>query len=81
MEVLAKQNEAMMLEHLIVMGIWLPEERRVFEKCFEKVPEFFCVAVVRLQQKEYGNSDIITLAMVEYLKSIIPGNLRTYTAV
>ena len=56
MEELTKQNEAMMLEHLIVMGIWLPEERRVFEKCFEKVPEFFCVAVVRLQQKEYGNS-------------------------
>ena len=73
MEELAKQNEAMMLEHLIVMGIWLPEERRVFEKCFEKVPEFFCVAVVRLQQKEYGNSDIITLAMVEYLKKHYPG--------
>lgn len=73
MEELAKQNEAMMLEHLIVMGIRLPEERKVFEKCFEKVPEFFCVAVVRLQQKDYGNSDVMTLTMVEYLKKHYPG--------
>lgn len=73
MEELAKQNEAMMLEHLIVMGIRLPEERRVFEKCFEKVPEFFCVAVVRLQQKDYENYDVMTLTMVEYLKKQYPG--------
>ena len=67
MEELARQNEAILLEHLMTMGIRTPEERHVFEKCFDKEPEFFCVAIVRSNQDGYKDHEMITLCMVEYL--------------
>ncbi len=67
MEELTRQNEAILLEHLLTTGIRTPEEKEVFQKCFDKEPEFFCVAVVRNNQTEYQNHEMITLCIVEYL--------------
>lgn len=73
MEQLAKQNEAILLEHLMIMGIRTREERSMFEKCFEREPEFFCVAVVRFCRRACQNHEIITLDMAEYLKKHYDG--------
>lgn len=73
-EELSKQNEAILLEHLLVMGIRTPQERKVFEKCFENEPEFFCVSVVRSFHKDYKKSEFMTLFMVEYFKKYYKGN-------
>lgn len=68
MEQLQGQNEAMLLEHLMTMGIRTPGERSVFEKCFEQEPEFFCTAVVRLPGRAFRDSESISLTMVEFLQ-------------
>lgn len=68
MEQLAGQNEAMLLEHLMTMGIRTPGERSVFEKCFEREPEFFCTAVVRLPGRAFRDCESISLTMVEFLQ-------------
>lgn len=68
MEQLAGQNEAMLLEHLITMGIRTPGERGVFEKCFEQEPEFFCTVVVRLYGRAFRDCERISLTVVEFLQ-------------
>lgn len=65
---LEKENQAIMLEHLIVTGIRTPEERAVFESCFDREPEFFCVAVVRIYQKDYREFGKVTLHLTEFMR-------------
>lgn len=82
MEELSAQNEAILLEHLMVMGISTPEERKVFESCFEKEPEFFCVVLVRLCQKEYGDFKRVTLYLTDYVEEHYHGSFtRVYSGV
>lgn len=73
MEQLAGQNEAMLLEHLMTMGIRTPMERSAFEKCFEREPEFFCTVVVRLPGRAFRDSESISLTMVEFLQKRFRG--------
>ncbi|RRD94772.1 AraC family transcriptional regulator [Clostridiales bacterium COT073_COT-073] len=68
-EQLIYQNEAILLEHLIISGIRTAEERSVFERCFKKQPEFFCVALVQLQEKNYPAQEAITLEMVNFFQN------------
>ena len=47
-EELKWQNQAILLEHLIVNGIKNPKERAVCEKYFGREPEFFCIVLAEL---------------------------------
>ena len=68
-EQLIRQNESILLEHLIVSGIQTPAERRVFEKCFQTAPEFFCVVIVRIADKNVLSYEQLSLHMVSFLQS------------
>lgn len=61
------QNEAVMLEHLIVNGIKSDKERGVCEKYFEQEPEFFCVVLAELGTDDIPMQEELVLGMVNYL--------------
>lgn len=73
MEELLNKNKENLLKELIIMGIHTDEERKNFETCFDKEPEFFCVALVRLFQKEIRTFEEITLLLAEYMKKEFKG--------
>ncbi len=76
------QNQAIMLEHLIVNGIKSPKEREIVEKYFEKEPEFFCVVLAELGTEEITLQEDIILYMVTYLDmNDIPLLLQVHTGV
>lgn len=67
MEELAKQNKAIILKHLIINGAHSAQEYHVLEKYFEKIPENFCVAIVRYNQNHCENQEELTVALVEQI--------------
>lgn len=71
-ESLVRQNEAILLEHLIISGIKTKAERQVFEKCFSQPPEFFCLALVRVEEKIFGNYEKLTLDMIDFFRTNYP---------
>lgn len=74
---LEQQKEAILLEHLIVSGIQTPEQRKVYETCFDKKTEFFCVALVRLYHQEYSDFKLATLHMTQYFKKFYKGDFAS----
>ena len=48
MEEMKKQNSMILLEHLITVGLGHDEGRRILQHYFGDVPEYFCVAIVRI---------------------------------
>ncbi len=68
-EQLIRQNEVILLEHLIISGIKTPAERRVFEKCFQRQPEFFCVVIVRIEDKNILSYEQLSMDMSVFLEA------------
>lgn len=66
-EELELQNQAVMLEHLIVNGIKSPRERSVCKKYFGKEPEFFCIVLTELGTEDIRLQEEIVLHMVNFL--------------
>lgn len=78
--ILDKQNQAIMLENLIVRGITTKEERERFEKCFPKPLDFFCVVLLKMNVLNQEDYQPALLCIVEYLKENYPNdfvNVRT----
>lgn len=48
LEEMKKQNSMILLEHLITVGLGHDEGRRILQQYFGEVPEYFCVAIVRI---------------------------------
>lgn len=68
-EELKWQNQAILLEHLIVNGIKNPKERAVCEKYFGREPEFFCIVLAELGTDEITLQEELVLDMVNTLDS------------
>ena len=66
-EELKLQNQAIMLEHLIVNGIKSPKERNICEKYFGREPEFFCVTLAELGTDDIALQEELVLYMVNFL--------------
>lgn len=67
-KVLEQQNKAIILENLMTYGIHTDQERRVFEEYFSKIPEFYCVVLVRYSQIDMHMLESATLDIVQQLK-------------
>lgn len=64
---LSRQNQLIMLENLIVRGINSEKERQLFESCFQKPLEFFCVVLLKMRTKDQQCYNISLLCINEYL--------------
>ena len=73
-EELKWQNQAILLEHLIVNGIKTPKERSACEKYFGREPEFFCIVLAELGTDDITLQEELVLDMVNLLdiKGICP---------
>lgn len=65
---LEQQNKAIILENLMTYGIHTEQERCVFEEYFTKIPEFYCVVLVRYLQIDIHMLEAATIDMVQHLK-------------
>lgn len=74
LDTLDKQNQAIMLENLIVRGVTTKEERERFEKCFPKPLEFFCVVLLKMNVPNEEDYQPALLCIVEYLKENYPND-------
>lgn len=72
LDILDKQNQAIMLENLIVRGITTKEEKARFEQCFPEPLEFFCVVLLKMTVPNQEDYQPALLCIVEYLKENYP---------
>lgn len=60
---LKRLNEVILLEQIITLGIHTEEEKKIVSQYFDKEPDFFCVAVVRIICREVLNFENFTLEL------------------
>lgn len=68
LEELKHQNQAILLENLIVKGISTPKENSAFAELFGKEPEFYCVAVVQHSMQDSNTVEPLTVFMLRFLR-------------
>lgn len=68
-ENLKRQNQAILLENLIVRGAHTPQEIQALGEYLGKEPEFYCVAIVRFWGQEEASFEEIVLSMQQFLKN------------
>lgn len=67
MEELKRQNQAILMESLIVNGVRTPQESQAFTETFGKEPDFYCVAVVHPSLQDSDSSEPLTVFMLHFL--------------
>ncbi|MBQ7839849.1 MAG: helix-turn-helix transcriptional regulator [Lachnospiraceae bacterium] len=66
-EELRRRNDAIRLEQLLTAGFSLEEEREFIDRIFERVPEFYCIAVLRVLQQEKGTYEELILDLKQQM--------------
>lgn len=74
MELLDQQNQALLLENLIVRGINTVKEGEEFKRYFARPIEYFCVALMKMKVKEPEEHQIALICIMEYLKECYPND-------
>ncbi len=64
---LKKQNAAILLESMIVKGVYTDSERKIFEEKIGTVPEFYCVCLVHLMMPDLSLMEGISIGLKEKL--------------
>ena len=72
------QNQAILLESLMVGGIRTIQEQEAFLAYFGRMPEFYCVAVVQMAPGAEESFEEITLSMQSFLRA---ANIRIWGSV
>lgn len=67
MEELKRQNQAILMESLIVNGVRTPQESQAFTESFGTEPDFYCVAVVHPSLQDSDASEPLTVFMLRFL--------------
>ncbi len=67
-EELKRQNQAILVESMIVKGIYTEQERRLFEEKLGKEPDFFCVCVVHYLAEDSSVMEDIALDVRQSLR-------------
>lgn len=67
MEELKRQNQAILMESLIVNGVRTSQERQAFGESFGTEPDFYCVAVVHPSLQDSDASEALTVFMLRFL--------------
>ncbi|MFV0400790.1 MAG: helix-turn-helix domain-containing protein [Oscillospiraceae bacterium] len=70
-ELLGKQNRAILLENLLVRGVHTQEEIDAVKQCFQQELRYFCVVVARMETAGREEVHIAALSMVEFLRENI----------
>ena len=63
-----QQDRSIRIENLIVGGVHSEEERAEFERAGLRIPEYYCVAVVRIEEEDEERGGILMMALKEYLE-------------
>lgn len=67
MEELKRQNQAILMESLIVNGVRTPQESQTFTEAFGTEPDFYCVVVVHPSLQDSDLSEQLTVFMLRFL--------------
>lgn len=67
-DTLRHQNQAILLENLMAFGIRTPQEKKVFEGYFDRMPEFYCIVMIRFHLTDTEQFEEIVMAMADFLK-------------
>lgn len=77
---LKRQNRAILLENLIKNGVRTPEEQRLIESCFEKVPVYYNIVLIRFIRADLETQEAATIEIVQFLTErhiVLAGNVHS----
>ncbi len=74
MELLDQQNQALLLENLIVRGINTEKEGEEFKRYFTRPIEYFCVTLMKMKVKKPEDHQIALICIMEYFKECYPND-------
>ncbi|OIZ65065.1 hypothetical protein BLA28_10795 [Eisenbergiella tayi] len=66
---LITRNKGILLEHFLLNGVSSPTELQRFAHNFGREPEFFCVAIVRIEEIGEQISDLAILSLLEMFEN------------